>query len=514
MSFNFNSFGNTNQSTQSTPQTGSFDFNSFGSGKGSTQTNTTSLPTPLFAQRAQAAINQSGNRINDIISGSGEFQGQSAVQRGVEATATGLSTPLRVAFEALPDIVRKGITALGTAAGTGVNAVADKIGSSKALQNWVLGHPATSKAVQEVAGTAGGLGEIAGDILAYNAVSQVATKATDAIDKNIIQPAQRDIAQSEATQQLKSAVDITKPVLNKKDTIASFRNAGKPGGVGSGYKYEPSQYDLEVADSVKDLVSRSKGPLGNISSINQGIASESQQISQYLSENKAPFNFEDFRSYMEKVEPPATLKTNAGAFEKYGQVRENILSRVYNYMQNQAQTTGDFGSLTDYNQIWDARKVIDNVISDELGTTTFDSPQYLGVKAAARDFRNQINKFVADAVTYPGQMEQVNQMYDFVQQAQRRGISISTPREVNALQNQFGLSPIENNASTQYLDKLSRLSKMYDAVDNIAEANYKLLDKGFVKRWIIQNPGKAKVLETTVGGTAIYALLKKLLGGD
>lgn len=309
-----------------------------------------------------------------------------------------------------------------------------------------------------------------------------------------------NMAQNKATlpsdKSLTEAVEVTKPVLNKKGAIASFEKAGQPGGVNKSYQYVPNEKDLEVARSVQGVVSKNNGPVDNIVNVNKEISRVSEaEVAPYLKDNPKPFNFEDLRGYVEKTKPASTLADNPEAFATYNRVREKVLNRVYNHLKSEAKKTGNYGNQTDLNQLWDARKIVDDVIQEELGVTTFDSPQYSGVKGAAIDMRNQLNNFINDSLSYEGQMSQVNKMLDFINEARARGIDVNDPAVILQIQDQFGITRTSNEANKAFTEKLNRMSNMYEARTNIAEQNYKLMDKNAFQRWVKQNPGKWKAIK-------------------
>lgn len=142
----------------------------------STSSPTTNTETPSFGSRVSNDINDAGLKVRQQITGEGEFAGQSSIQRGVGATATASSVPLKVAYEALPEFARKGLSYLGEKIKGGFNAVVDKISDNKALQNFMVDVP-KGNAGEEILGTLGGGGEIAGNILAYEGMAKTLDKA-------------------------------------------------------------------------------------------------------------------------------------------------------------------------------------------------------------------------------------------------------------------------------------------------------------------------------------------------
>lgn len=303
---------------------------------------------------------------------------------------------------------------------------------------------------------------------------------------------------------ISEALEITRPALNKKGTIASMEKAGMEGGVEKKgllkrYEYTPNQYDADVAESVTGVVSKSKGPLDNIANINGQIETVAEgDIKPFLEANKVPFNFEDLRTYSKRVQPKESLLIDKDAFETYSRVKERLLDTTANHLKSLKK----YDNLTDFNDLWDSRKTIDNIIEEELGIVTFDSPQYKGVRAAAKDYRDMLNDFIYDSLSNPGEMETINKVDEVIAAARSRGIEIENPEQVRKeLKAQFGAMSFPENEINAALvrSKIKRLSNMYEARARIAENNYRLFDKNSLERWVRQNPGKWRLIKTGGG---------------
>lgn len=128
---------------------------------------------------------QAGDRINDQITGQGEFAGQSAIQRGVGATATAFNTVPNVIKSQLPEVTQRGIASLGEKIGEKFTWLTDKIASTKLFKE--IGdleaqgylNPETTPElyrVKESLETATSGGEIAGNILAAEQTAANLTK--------------------------------------------------------------------------------------------------------------------------------------------------------------------------------------------------------------------------------------------------------------------------------------------------------------------------------------------------
>ncbi len=84
---------------------------------------------------------------------------------------------------------------------------------------------------------------------------------------------------------------------------------------------------------------------------------------------------------------------------------------------------------------------------------------------------------------------------------------------MNALKEQFGInqSDADLQRAAVFKDSMDQLNSMYDARGNIAESNYKLLDKNGIQRWIKQNPAKAKLLLKGLGIVGLGLVGKEIL---
>lgn len=120
-------------------------------------------------------------KISDAISGQGQYQGQSALTRGIGATATAFNTVPQAALAMAPEPVRQGAEAVGSAVGDAFKAFTDLIGSNPQLQKFVQDHPdATDKIIGTLQGTAD-LGAISGNILGAKGATATVGKVADAV---------------------------------------------------------------------------------------------------------------------------------------------------------------------------------------------------------------------------------------------------------------------------------------------------------------------------------------------
>jgi hypothetical protein len=291
-------------------------------------------------------------------------------------------------------------------------------------------------------GTAVGVGT-AGLLGAAKVGSALTRKVANAYDPEAI-----------AQKGLDEAIELTAPVLNKKGSIQAFERSGMPGGVESQgalgtYKTTATPRQIEIAQSVQDIVSKKKGPIDNIVSINENIASISEkEIAPFLEANPAPFNVKTLNAYLrDTTEIPDFIKADSTLQNMYDLTRQRMLAVAEKYPKT---TKG----------LWDARKEFDALAESQSINLDPMSTQANTIKQAVQDTRRAVNDFIAK----------------------------NTP-----------------GGDENFTAKLRQLSNMYAARGNIAEQNYKLLDRNVVSRYLKQNPTKAKFLRGfgTVAATGL-----------
>ncbi len=267
---------------------------------------------------------------------------------------------------------------------------------------------------------------------------------------------------------ISESLDLTKPLLNKKESIAAFEKAGQKGGVTQTntlgkYSVEPTLKDVEIAKSVQGLVSKKNGPIDNIVNINQEISRISDsEIKPFLEKNYQPKN---------PNTPPITKQTIDSYIKKNAEVAnfikaDPVLQKTYDLARQSMIDELDKKPKTMLG-LWEARKSFDNVAERQVGNLDPLSEKASAIKQAVLDTRRAVNDYIAE----------------------------NTP-----------------NGDENFKAQLKTLSNMYEARGNIAEQNYKLLDKNVVQRWIKQNPSKAKLLKYGLGVVGLEQLIKRTTG--
>ncbi len=290
------------------------------------------------------------------------------------------------------------------------------------------------------------LGEGASEI--PDAADRVITGAKNAASATI------DALKSRGSQKaLDEALDVTKPLLDKKASITALENAGKPGGTGANLQITNSPHDVEVAKSVQGLVKKGASAAENNTAINKEISRVSEQeITPFLEKNQAPFNQKTFSAYLDKTVQPANfIKADPVLQSTYDLTKQALMDEVAKYPKT---TKG----------LWDARISFDKVAENQVGKLDPQSEKVSAIKQAVLDVRKAANKFIVDR----------------------------TP-----------------NGEQMFGGQMKRLTNMYEARSNIAENNYKLVNKGFFSRFKVQHPTATKVLKGAAKLAGLGAAVKE-----
>lgn len=239
---------------------------------------------------------------------------------------------------------------------------------------------------------------------------------------------------------------------------------------------------------------------GNINRVNSLIGEYSdKEVKPLLSQNKAPFNFEDLRDSLNLVQPSSGLKADPAALSTYSRIREEVLNTAASALRKIGKTD----NATDFNDIWNVRKIVDSKIESELGETTFGTPQYTGVKAAARDMRQGLTQFIDESLRYPGQMEKVNRLNASLGTLKQKGVDV-TEEMLPALKKQLGVA--EDAKGTAVADAfkahIAKIRSLYDAADHL-ETKIGTETKSKVGAFLKAHPVAKKLTGATLTGAGI-----------
>lgn len=293
----------------------------------------------------------------------------------------------------------------------------------------------------------------------------VPSPATQAVTKG----AQKTISflkKTKDVRKLKGALEVTSPVLDKKSSIKAFEAAGRPGGIAEkgitkSYKVQPTARDIEVAESVKNIVSKNKSPVKNLTRVNKEISRISEdEVKPFLRANPKPFNGATLRSRLDTIEPQTIFKADPTIENSYKLVKQRIMEVVEK--SNHKKTMEG---------LWETRKDIDDMMENEFGDAVFNPEKGSAVKRAYLDSRRVINDFIADST-----------------------------------------------GDGVFKAKMKQLSNMYEARHNLAEKSYRLANSNVFKRFGQNHPVIRKTAKFVAGsgiaGGGIAGASRLFSGGD
>lgn len=217
--------------------------------------------TSTVGERVSSDIQERGNKINEMISGEGQYANQSALRRGTEATAEAFGAIPSTAINVMPEPVRKVISKIGDAVGWSFNKVVDKISNTDLFKEAATS--GNTKGLEDILGTVGATGDIAGSILAVEGgakgLEKTATKVVETAPKVLEATTKlvKDLTtQSEAQIEqnvFKSFNKGVKPTVTGKQTASSI--ADLKDNVVSGVKtIQENKANLQFTDDLGDVI--------------------------------------------------------------------------------------------------------------------------------------------------------------------------------------------------------------------------------------------------------------------
>lgn len=226
---------------------------------------------------------------------------------------------------------------------------------------------------------------------------------------------------------------------------------------------------MEMANDTKGIV-QGKSAINDKNALQGAIKKDSEELRGHFDQNKVPTHFSNLIKKLELVQPQQSLKSDPNAFGTYSRVRNEVQDSIYQSMKSKAKGAGDFGSKTNPNDFWESMKILDKKSEEELGTKVFGTPEYTGAKSAIQDMRQSLMQYARDSLKFPGQMEQVNKMQEFVQVAKQRGIEIDSFDQFKGLMKDMGIKNTSEDVSrAAYLEeKMRKMSNYYKAIDNVS----------------------------------------------
>ena len=229
---------------------------------------------PNFGQRVSTDITEAGSKINEAISGTGEFEGQGSIARGTAAAATAANTVLKVGAEALPQPARQAISWVGEKIGQGFQLATDEIAKTKLFkelgeleaQGFINKETTPSFfALKDALSTASSAGQIAGDIAAVgqgvktaqsavDVTKNIATKAKNAT-VNTVKDVKGSITKGKAVKPLDAAIKDATPNYETSTAIQKGKllTRTQEGGLLKGRTVKPNKLEIEAGKELSKV---------------------------------------------------------------------------------------------------------------------------------------------------------------------------------------------------------------------------------------------------------------------
>lgn len=282
-------------------------------------------------------------------------------------------------------------------------------------------------------------GVVGGAFPLVPAVAKLPSKAKDSVSKNFTKKGDEfvlDLISPKATESIKQEA-----LQQGRVTEPGFFKAGK---------ITASKRDEQVAEAVKDFVSKKATPVQNIDSISNGVKAINTGVKAYVKENKVPFNTTQLTSQLNKGKEELNLifASDTNAKKTYDAVVKEFIKHV-----KSKDTSGLLDARQEFDKIPAIKKLLD---SQGLGENTR--------KEIVLTTRSMANKYISD------------------------------------------LLPKGN----QYRETLLKEHKMIEALGNIADKNTSIIDANKLQlltkeypilKWVVS--GLAGAAGIGVGGTII-----------
>lgn len=254
----------------------------------------------------------------------------------------------------------------------------------------------------------------------------------------------------------------------------------------------------------------------NINRVGAAISDYSEKVvSPFLSANKVPTHFADYIDYLKQVKPDEAIRANGDALTTFNRVRERVIKEVYSSLKSQSKDAGEFGSVTDPNIYWNARKRIDSIITEELGAKALTDTGRTGVQAAAKSLRQGTADFISDMLRFPGQTENVAKLREAVNTLHSKGFELD-PEHVDALARQIGLNPTGAKVASEWEAHMKNLRGLYAAETNLSTKVTGEQGKNLIQIAAKNHPIIAKGIRYGAGAVGAGLLFKEgeSLAGD
>jgi hypothetical protein len=360
-----------------------------------------------LSERVGSDITSAGSAVNEAITGTGVYKGQSSVRRGFDATAQAFNTIPKVATQMLPKPARGAVDYAGEKIGAGFKALVDKIASTDTFKgasgNLVKQSDGTVDFVpndmgllEDALSVSSSSGQIAGNILFADQASKVLQKGTDLVKKgaDASERFSKELAQSRKNTTTKSKVSQTDKTLEQaiKDSTPDYESLSpkqkqkylsqvKEGGTFDGRTVQPDKMQIEAGTELAKVkgYNPSATKLEKYQLVDDAVTQKAVELEKAIDLEKVVVPKREITSIVKKT--LADVADDSLLLQKSDPAIQNYL-RVYN---NAIKTvSGDLGG------VFRVRKILDAAYKKAKGANAFSD------KIGALD---EVNTAVRDALT-------------------------------------------------------------------------------------------------------------------
>lgn len=222
---------------------------------------------------------------------------------------------------------------------------------------------------------------------------------------------------------LDDALKVISPQLSRAEkTAAIAEGRGESQGLLKKFVLRASEQDLEIAQTVKDIVNPKLDDFTNISKIESKIVNTALDLEESF--RKLPeqgfsytYNTSEFENFLSKVKKES--KVIFGSDKSLESRYDAVVQQMMDLVQERPAILAN---------IWNSRKEFDNIIKDKFGANILSNP--VGdnaVKNAIRDVRTAANDFIASKLPqesiYQKPLKDMSLMYKGINNISKKAAS-------------------------------------------------------------------------------------------
>lgn len=378
---------------------------------------------PSLGQRLKSDITNAGEKVQQAITGEGEYKDQGSIARGTQATAAAFTAPVKMASEFLPESVRNITKKAGDIVGGGFSAVTDKMSELPLfkeigmLEGQGYISPETAPELYRVVDalkTSSASGEIANDILAIvgatKSLEKGINKGTELTKEGIdkykkakfektvdVNKTQTNITPEKATEMAWEDIQPKASAGTKKAYAA--KGAVSEQGLLKKSKLLPTEADKPMLDTVQQMYQKGELKTGmsskeKFSAIEQKAKQINSQQKNYLFENNKRVNAEPLMENLNLASKENTIPFSKDVAAKgaYDSAIDTFKSKLGD---GDVTLTKLDDALTKFDNEMDKFGAWEREATGEL--TDVDKARI----GAIRDIHTSVRDFIADEVGGP-----------------------------------------------------------------------------------------------------------------